>query len=358
MKSMRFSEKKIGFTLHPFKNHTLIRSAFILMILLFLISPVTTEANTGWCSTVGGPHEFPVEYSKVVTDSSQNRPGTIVADYSWNLSGGYSVQCDCATRPETLFKAETLPMSKYVAHINGSQFFKINDALAVATKIFILNQGLVNVPFVDVSNNYNSANGCGVVTANALSGGQGNLLLYITKPLSGTITIPKTPIVKLYGTTIRGSYSTIPMAVVYLQGSITVPQSCTVNAGNVIQVNFDGIKASAISSLGATGAEKMININLSCSNISDGDQVVLSLTGTPDKNDSNMLATSNSDIGIKIKDSNANIISPNGTLFNPDFDFSAQQGDVTLYAAPVNTSGARPVSGIFNATATINIGIN
>ncbi|MDQ9181253.1 hypothetical protein QBS63_04000 [Cronobacter sakazakii] len=59
----------------------------------------------------------------------------------------------------------------------------------------------------------------------------------------GQMTIPQMAVAAIYGTVRPGQYSSEPMAKVFVEGTITVPQSCEINAGEVISVDFGTIFA-------------------------------------------------------------------------------------------------------------------
>jgi type 1 fimbria pilin len=196
---------------------------------------------------------------------------------------------------------------------------------------------------------------------NWISGANGFVSLYFTRPFVGQVVIPNTKILDLYGTKVTGSYGGEPMSSVYMSGSVTVPQSCEINAGQVINVKFGNIMSNDIKDPGeiAKGfTPKVVDMTLACNNISNGVVVSLSFSGEPSGGDPTALKTDNNDIGVRVRDANNNIVPPvNGNL-PVTFDYSSQTGTSSMSLAPMNVTGNAPAIGQFNAVATINAEIN
>ncbi|MBW6090381.1 hypothetical protein KZ770_07745 [Escherichia coli] len=67
--------------------------------------------------------------------------------------------------------------------------------------------------------------------------------LYVTKPFLGSMTIPKTDIAVIKGAWVDGMGSPSTgdfhdLVKLSIQGNLTAPQSCKINQGDVIKVNF------------------------------------------------------------------------------------------------------------------------
>lgn len=325
---------------------------------LFLLCNIpAAQAASGWCQTTTGTQKYVFNFNKTFTDPSQNQANSTIENaYSWSLGDNYTVQCDCTTRPTTYFKTDIPSALQFEHQANGLNYYKLNEYLAIATRIYIYKNGQMATPFTDMSNaTDNGTVGCDSPSTNAVSGSDGQLSLYFIRPFVGEVTIPLTTVANLYASTVSGSYSNIPIASVAMQGSVTVPQNCTINAGQAINIDFGDIKTTDISTKGTSSVtEKQISTTLKCSNISDGVKVTLSFKGTNDSNDNTALATSNNDIGIQVKNSNHAIVTPNQDELPVEMDYSAQQGTTTMYLSPINTTGSVPATGGFTAIATLN----
>ncbi|HHQ6558424.1 TPA: fimbrial protein [Serratia fonticola] len=328
---------------------------------LLCLFSVSSFAATGWCTTVGGTKIYNFPFVKQFENPGDNSAGMYYKQtYQWNLGGDYAANCDCTDSPITFYKAEVPSNLTFTRDYDGLHFYSINRYLEVATELWVGGGKQENIatPFDSVSNLYPSA--CKGMT-NWTSGSSGFVSLYFTRPFVGQVVIPSTKILDLYGSKVDKSFGGVPMSSIYMSGSVTVPQSCEINAGQVINVNFDNIMSNDIKNPGeiANGfTPKVVDMTLACNNISNGVVVSLSFSGEPSGGDPTALKTDNNDIGVRVRDANGNIVPPvNGNL-PVTFDYSSQTGTSSMTLAPMNVTGNTPALGRFNAVATINAEIN
>lgn len=140
-------------------------------------------------------------------------------------------------------------------------------------------------------------------------------------------------------------------------GSVTVtqPLSCTITGGNR-NVELDPVYDTQLRTKGATGpTQKKVDIGINCNNEGGAAKTQLSFQGTQDKNDTTALASSNSNIGVRVKDVNGNIIIPNQSKISVISQGNGQNGIATLNLSPVNTTGNLPSSGTYTSTATLTV---
>ncbi|WON76480.1 fimbrial protein [Serratia sp. UGAL515B_01] len=322
------------------------------------------SAAQGWCRAVQGTYIYNVNYTKTFLEPSDNQAGKVSKrDKPWNLGQRYSVICDCTGMNNIInyapvwYKAVVNGLSPDV-YRDGLQYYRLNENLEVASEVWIGGgaQKYLPVPFDNV-NNLNKKAICesGRIDNDFYAGSRGYLSLYIRHPFVGHVDIPDTKLFDLYGTRVSGSYGSEPMSSVFIHGSVTVPQSCTVNAGQVINIDFGDIDSSLLRRKGQAGAtEKRVEAKIRCNNISNGVKIQLSFKGTNDRNDYSALETSNRDIGIRVKDFNHLTVTPNRDRLPVIFDYPNQTGISTFFLAPINTSGRKPNAGRFDATATLD----
>lgn len=328
---------------------------------LLCLSSVSSFAATGWCTTVAGTKIYNFPFVKQYDNPADNKAGMYFnRTYEWSLAANYAANCDCTGSANTFYKAVVPSNLTATRDYDGLHFYSINKYLEVATELYVgghLGKS-VATPFPNVDNLFPSA--CRGVT-NWISGANGFVSLYFTRPFVGQVVIPNTKILDLYGTKVTGSYGGEPMSSVYMSGSVTVPQSCEINAGQVINVKFGNIMSNDIKDPGeiAKGfTPKVVDMTLACNNISNGVVVSLSFSGEPSGGDPTALKTDNNDIGVRVRDANNNIVPPvNGNL-PVTFDYSSQTGTSSMSLAPMNVTGNAPAIGQFNAVATINAEIN
>ncbi|MBL5860721.1 fimbrial protein [Serratia fonticola] len=328
---------------------------------LLCLFSVSSFAATGWCTTVGGTKIYNFPFVKRYDNPDDNKAGTYFKQtYQWNLAANYAANCDCTTPAMTYYRTVVPGNLTATRDFDGLHFYSINQYLEVATELWVggNKKEYFATPFLNQPNELISA--CSGVT-NWISGANGYVSLYFTRPFVGEVVIPNTKILDLYGSKVSGSYGGMPMSSIYMSGSVTVLQSCNINAGQVINVDFDNIMSNDIKNPGeiATGfTPKVVNMTLACNNISNGVVVSLSFSGTPSGGDPTALKTDNNDIGVRVRDANGNIVPPiNGNL-PVTFDYTSQTGTSSMTLAPMNVTGNPPALGRFNALATINAEIN
>ncbi|HAU5444199.1 TPA: fimbrial protein [Cronobacter sakazakii] len=315
----------------------------------------------GYCIADAGPKIFSIDVTTTVANPDNNYSGkTFTIPFGSNET--YNAHCNCSKNdasesPGIYYKANYLMPA--IKDSEGT-YVHLNDYLDVAAFIHIANVGDPGVPFIDIWNTKNT--GCELTEFS--TGRQGSLTFRINKPFMGQVIIPQTPIVALYGTVRPGQYSTEPLAKVFVQGSITVPQSCEINAGEVISVDFGTIFAKNFATRGHKPegfVDKKTTIAYICKNISDGVTLTMTFSGAPANGIPEALATTNPDVGVLIKDDGKQVIPINtGEVpmpLDPSTDMTNRTGKVDILTAPVNLSGNTPQMGEFSGSASITIDI-
>ena len=144
----------------------------------------------------------------------------------------------------------------------------------------------------------------------------------------------------------------------YLSGTINSLGSCSVNAGETIEVDLGDVFAANFrvvghKPLGARTAELAIPVRCNTGNAGLVN-VNLSLTATTDPSYPQAIKTSRPGVGVVVTDSQNNIISPaGGTLPLSIPDDADSIARMNVY--PVSTTGVPPETGRFEATATVRI---
>lgn len=321
--------------------------------ILFLFS-ASSFAKTGWCTPENGTMDYSFVFDKTYTDPLQNKTGTLYKRTApWDLGTSYYASCDCTASNVTFFKT-TVPGLTASRSLNGLNFYTLNKYLEVATELWIEGsaQDYFATPFASVSNYYSGSCARGAYR----TGSKGYVSLYIANPFVGQLVIPKTKILDLFGSKTNNSFGGIPMSSVYMSGTVTVLQSCDINAGQVINIDFGNLNAKDIKTKGENAAgfiPRIVNMTVACNNISDGVKISLSISGDAASGDPSALATNNDDIGVRILDAGGNAVSPNDGRLPVAFDYAAQTGTSSMSLAPMNVTGNAPSSGEFTAIATI-----
>lgn len=335
---------------------------FPLMVfsMLALIPMRSLAADSSWlpgeCRPINGTHLFPFNFLKQINDLKDNDIDQIYPDaYTWNNNTNYEVGCNCSEGSSwqyTFYKAES-NLNQYKT--DGTRtFYKVTDNIAVASQVYIWGLGFLNVPFISANQGNTSNAHC--TSVNAVSGSQGKIDLLIIRPFIGTVNIPSTNLVNVYGSVINNSFGSIPLAKVVMSGSVTVQQSCEINAGNSIQIDFGDMfngnfKGPGTKPEGITS--KTLQLGYKCNLISKGMDVNMRFTGQSDSNYPVAFSTSNPDIGVVIEDGNGNRLQPNTGKLPMTVDYDTQTGSVNIITYPVSTTGNIPNVGQFTSRATV-----
>ncbi|MEE3660338.1 fimbrial protein [Brenneria sp. g21c3] len=306
----------------------------------------------GWAvqcnTTTGSPTTYNFNYTIA---SSQNYAGYETGWRNESASGSSSIGGGCKGGPDTYFTSKVGPSLTFAVAEGDTKWYDIsgNDYLQVASQIAINNVNLGQlqyqyVPFTDVNNYCNGR--CGTTLA---SGSKVRVNFRIKRPFVGITTISSIPIFYLYanqGGAGQGTGS--PLAVGYLSGTVTVPQSCELNAGQIISIDFGSVSAGAFKTVGqkAEGVTPVSrNIGIQCKGIEA--QTSLSLRVQADTVKDNMIVSDNADIGFIITDGDNNPLTPN-TLSSviPFVLDDAASANVRIGAYPVSVTGKTPQVGL------------
>ncbi|PXW47700.1 type 1 fimbria pilin [Klebsiella oxytoca] len=344
-------------------------------IALALFAAMPAHAVQGGCEAEGGLVNFTTSFSSDWT-KEQNTSGAIIDLTSGTTSSGsYKMVCGCpANTGVNLYYATTTPLAK----IGNTGFQKLNDNLNIKTVITDV-PGIsaltvptdVNSPvrgegYFDSSNNNGVCSGdpdeqrAGAFTV----GSNASITFLVTKAFLGRMEIPSTHIATLQSA--WSSTTTYPKGVfkdiasIYLQGSITVPQSCKINEGDVIRVDLGQISASKFTTKdqmpdGYTPVE--FDIIYDCGDTSlYGEHDNLSLTVQGDDVASQYMLVARrresdnvADIGIQMSQDGGNIPFNNGVIRLE----KASAGAIRMYARPYNLVGGALQPGPFYGTATL-----
>ncbi|WP_157720779.1 fimbrial protein [Pseudomonas mucidolens] len=146
-------------------------------------------------------------------------------------------------------------------------------------------------------------------------------------------------------------------AKVYLNYSITVPENCVLNAGDIVTVDFGSISTGAFKTAGAQaeGVNPIArSIALQCSNIQQ--QASLTMRVQADNVRGNAIVSNNPDVGFVVTDKNDNRLTPNDMRslipFKLDNNGSA---NVTIKTFPISVTGQTPTEGPITSRAYLRV---
>lgn len=328
-----------------------------LICLMLAGGMMSMTARAGTCEAQGGTKAFNFIMDYRLDNPTENTAGRTIQDaYQWNLNGSYGVICACSSQYTEAYITAKVPDTGLVYSDGNLNYFRINDYLAAATSVYIAGEyrNSKATPFQSFSNQQTVNQNCSFAVYS--TGSKGSVSLYFIRPFVGVQTIPLTKLVDVYVATDPTSQSPTPVSVVWMSGTVTVPQSCVINGGGVINVAFGDILSGNIATKGEKAKNftpKTVNFDVACTNISDGVKVSLTFQGTPDATDPTALATTNKNVGVRIQDPAGASVAPQSGVLPLTMDYSSQVGTSAISLFPFNTTGKAPETGDFTATATI-----
>lgn len=138
-----------------------------------------------------------------------------------------------------------------------------------------------------------------------------------------------------------------------------MPQSCEINAGQVVEFDFGDIGASLFSQAGAGNPPKGVNpqtktVAIKCTNVDA--QAWLSLRLEAERASGTAMVSDNSDLGFMVSDSSGTPLTPNniGSKIGFRLDNSAATS-VPIRAWPVSITGNKPSEGPFTARGYLRV---
>lgn len=304
--------------------------------------------------------------------------------YERNMNGGmqnYTIVCNCTDNDANSSGGVLLMYTVKTALPKGTEpgYYKINDHIDVKALLDLPPATGIAVPTAKTlgdATHHTDANNNGVCAqqntrASFDVGAKGSLSFSITTPFIGELEIPRTEIAQVYlssGTAIvtappLGS----PVARVYISGKLTVPQSCEINKGETITVNFGAIAANKFTTLGQPPKgfiPSTFNITYDCTahglpQIPTGTQLAMLLKGDDLADQYTLVARhrpsdNKADIGIRVENAGGLAIPfESGNLPMNQNGI----GNISMTAYPVNLIGGGLDTGEFSGMATLKVDI-
>lgn len=339
----------------------------ILFAGLLLMWAGQAAAYTGQCHTTQGDPYIGVNFGVKTLAEEDNAAGVIKDNfYQWNETNDYYVSCDCDkdnVRNGLWAFASDSPLP-YM----GDNWYKVNDYLAVKVLLQVKGNSPTAVPFENIGTGSDTRwhicdPGGQRLGGQGASGNGGSFSLQILQPFVGSVTIPSMVLARLYecyNIPASSSCSATGESVLtyYLSGTVNSLESCSVNAGEAIEVDLGNVFAANFRVIGQKplGAKTVeLSIPVRCNTGNTGlVNVNLSLTANTDPAYPQAIKTSRPGVGVVVTDGQNNVISPAGgrlPLAIPDNEDSFARMNVY----PVSTTGTPPETGRFEATATVRI---
>lgn len=330
---------------------------YVTVLMGIICMQSAARAYTGECTMPGGKTNIlTADLSEFnVTDPAFDKPGYIAEKDKAFISSGlpYKAICDNDKNAETpVYTTTKVPLPD-----SGDDWYKLNEYFSVKSQTYIngMRAVYINNPMTSESNNYYERHG---QEANWETGGKGKISIRIDRAFVGFSSFNK-EVLKIYANTFKNGVSSKPLTILYLSGSVVVPQTCELDAGQTITMDFGSIGASAFSQAGAGNKPAGVNpqthnIAIKCKNIDA--QALLSLRVEADKTAGNAIVSDNPDLGFVVADGNHTPLTPN--TIDSKIKFQLDDGGaatVPVSAWPVSVTGNRPAEGKFTSEAYLRV---
>lgn len=145
---------------------------------------------------------------------------------------------------------------------------------------------------------------------------------------------------------------------IYLSLNISAPESCEINAGQVINIDFGNISSGAFKVAGqiAQGVQPQSrDISVKCDNIAGNAQLTMRMQA--DKTNGNVVVSDeNNDVGFRLTNKSGVPLIPNNlsSVIPFTLDSNARQ-NVTIQAYPVSVTGKKPTEGPVTSRAYLRV---
>ncbi|THD42312.1 adhesin [Enterobacteriaceae bacterium ML5] len=307
------------------------------------------------CWRVSGPSTVAYDLSSAIT-TENNRAGEVVSLVK-NTVG--SVRAACMQGGDgTTYRSyvTSLPVEKKIGEYS---YLGLNEYLDAAMSINDTSAGVFYPPanYVHMGFDKNAKGGGG--SSFEVQDRELVFKILIKKPFIGRVNIPQRKFLDVYVTTGNGDALRNIVYSIYYSGAFDVPQSCVLDTGTTITMDFGNIGAPLFSSAGAGNKPARINpkthtITVKCKNIDA--QALLSMRLETDSASGNAIVSSNKDVGFVVADGGQNPLVPN----NIDSKIKFQLDDnsaamVPITAWPVSITGNKPAEGKFTAEGYLRV---
>ncbi len=337
-------------------NHQNTRRA---LLALALVSLPVTHALATVCVNENG---VATDIFYDLTDkfnSSNNQVGQIVTLSEKSQWVGVNAVCPKGTSGTTT-KRSYVTSFPVTSTIDGYKYLKLNDYLDGAMKITDSYAGVFYPPqnFIQMGSHPNVAKNQPFPVKDS------NLVfrLKVTRRFINMVEIPRETMFRVYVTTSSSDpINGTPVYTISYSGRVQVPQSCAINAGQIVEFDFGDIGASLFSQAGAGNRPQKVSpqsktIAIKCTNVEANAYLTMRIEADSGSVNGNMLVSDNKDVGFIVANSSGTPLTPNSLSSKIPFrlDDSAQ-AQVGIRAWPVSVTGNKPAEGRFTSRGYLRV---
>ncbi|MEW7314305.1 type 1 fimbria D-mannose specific adhesin FimH [Buttiauxella gaviniae] len=325
------------------------------LIGIVLLSCALPVAATVCKNSNGVPTEVFYDLSDVFT-SANNNVGQIVTLAQKSGWVGVNATCPAGTTGNSTMRSyvSALPVQET---IGGYQYMRINDYLEGAMSITDSFAGQFFPPknYIQMGLHENVSRQQPFTVEDS----QLIFKLKVMRRFINMVPIPKQTMFTVYVTTHNTDPLTTPVYTISYSGKIEVPQSCEINAGQIVEFDFGDIGAALFSQAGAGNRPQGVTpqsktVAIKCTNVAAQAYLTLRLEG--EKVSGNMMVSDNNDLGFILSDSSGLPLTPNNLSSKIPFRLDdAAQAQVGIRAWPVSVTGNKPAEGPFVARGYLRV---
>lgn len=328
------------------------------MLALLLTSLPATHALASVCANESGV-ATDIFYDLTDTfNSSNNQIGQIVTLSQKSQWVGVNAVCPKGTSGTTT-KRSYVTDFPITSTIDNYKYLKLNDYLDGAMKITDSAAGVFYPPqsYIQMGSHPNVAKNQPFPVKDS------NLVfrLKVTRRFINMVEIPRETMFRVYVTTTTSDPLNTPVYTISYSGTIQVPQSCAINAGQVVEFDFGDIGASLFSDAGAGNRPQKISpqsktIAIKCTNVEANAYLTMRIEADGDKVQGNALVSDNKDLGFVVANDSGAPLTPNSLTSKIPFrlDDSAQ-AQVGIRVWPVSITGNKPAEGRFTSRGYLRV---
>ncbi|MGB7803526.1 MAG: type 1 fimbria D-mannose specific adhesin FimH [Buttiauxella sp.] len=313
-------------------------------------------AHATVCRNANGvPTEISYDLSNTF-NSSNNQVGQIVTLAEKSQWVGVNATCPSGTSGNTTMRSyiTTLPIQET---LDGYNYLKINDYLNGGMKITDSYAGVFYPPrnYIQMGNHPN------VSKQKPFPVNDSNLVfrLKVMRRFINMVPIPKQTMFTVYVTTRNTDPLNTPVYTISYSGKVEVPQTCEINAGQIVEFDFGDIGAALFSQAGAGNRPQSVTpqtktVAIKCTNVEA--QAYLSLRLEAEKLSGDMMVSDNSDVGFIVANDSGIPLTPNNMASKINFRLDdAAAARVNIRAWPVSVTGKKPAEGLFSARGYLRV---
>lgn len=333
------------------------------LLALSVLGFISTSSYALQCTNAyGSTQNLNFNVSKLMNSSDNQVGKLVIAD---TISNGQQIKAICPREPSGLSYRNYMlanPSKHYVVETiqEGIQLLYFNEYINGGFQI--LSQGGVNGPAMVTPPVGNVAYKDTAVASGqwfVVMDHQITLYIRIKKPFVGTVSMPTSTLINVYIRTSAADGNGTPVYNISFSGYIEAPQSCEVNAKQIVKIDFGNVSANAFK--GLRPGEKPSSVQpitrqvaVQCTNVNAQALLTLSLEANDVTGD--IIKSSNPDVGFKLSDTKGKVLTPNNINSNIPFKMLQNPIYIPIDAWPVSLTGKPPTQlGPFTSTGVLRV---